>query len=145
MLWTFNYWNISAIYPKVLQAQFMFQLSCLSSKVWIITSIWETNLPTQRPIFGFDVFFYCSVGNLSCKQISVANTSRVSLLLCIFDVVLYSGAKNKRHKILHKIGKSAVALWKPWVEKMFIPHLKALNGSFNLKYHTSKIVRLLDF
>ena len=30
---------------------------------------------------------------------------------------MYSGAKNKRHKILRKIGKSAVALWKPWVEK----------------------------
>ena len=48
----------------------------------------------------------------------------------------YSGAKNKWHKILHKMGKSAVALWKPWIEKWFVPHLKAVNVSFNLKYQT---------
>ena len=46
----------------------------------------------------------------------------------------YSGGKNKLNTILYKIGKLAVALWKPWTEKWFIPHLKALIVSFNLKY-----------
>ena len=54
-----------------------------------------------------------------------------------FDKVgLYSGGKNKPAKKLCKIRKSAVALWKPWMEKWFIPHFKALNVSVNLKYQT---------
>ena len=50
--------------------------------------------------------------------------------------ITYSGEKNKWHKILCKMGKSAVALWKPCIEKWFVPHLKAVNVSFSLKYQT---------
>ena len=53
-----------------------------------------------------------------------------------FSKSVYSGAKNKWNKIFHKIGKSAVTLLKHLIEKWFIPHLKALNVSFNLKYQT---------
>ena len=44
-----------------------------------------------------------------------------------------------------QIGKTAVPLWIPMTQKLLIPHLKALNVSFNLRYHTSKNVRLIDF
>ena len=40
----------------------------------------------------------------------MAKCPRISVPKCICS---YSGAKNKRHKILCKIGKSVVALWKP--------------------------------
>ena len=58
----------------------------------------------------------------------------------------YSGGKNKLNTILHKIGKSAVAQSKLWIEKCLIPHLKALNVSFNLKHQTLQkcmVTRLL--
>ena len=35
-----------------------------------------------------------------------------------------------------QIGKTAVALWIPMTQKRLIPHLKALNVSFNLKHQT---------
>ena len=35
-----------------------------------------------------------------------------------------------------QIGKTAVALWIPMTQKWLIPHLKALNVSFNLRYQT---------
>jgi len=61
------------------------------------------------------------------------------------NVEFYSPVQKKGAKILSKIRKSAVALWKPWMEKWFIPHFKALNVSFNLKYQTDQKVRLLHF
>ena len=45
-----------------------------------------------------------------------------------------------------QIGKSAVALWIPMTQKWFIPHFKALNVGFNLRYQTlqkCKVTRLL--
>ena len=46
-----------------------------------------------------------------------------------------------------QIGKPAVPLWIPMTQKkLFIPHFKALNVGFNLRYQTlQKNVRLLDF
>ena len=35
-----------------------------------------------------------------------------------------------------QIRKPAVSLWIPMTQKWFIPHFKALNVSFNLKYQT---------
>ena len=35
-----------------------------------------------------------------------------------------------------QIGKPAVALWISMTQKLFMPHLKALNVGFNLRYQT---------
>ena len=59
---------------------------------------------------------------------------------------MYSGDYFCFDKILCKIRKSAVALWKPWIEKWFISHFKALNVSSYLRYQTlkkGKVTRLL--
>ena len=77
---------------------------------------------------------------LSCSE----NSAKCGMSLSGYTVVqktswtlgVYSGGKNKLNTILHKIGKSAVAQSKLWIEKWLIPHLKALNVSFNLKHQT---------
>ena len=35
-----------------------------------------------------------------------------------------------------QIRKPAVSLWIPMIQKLFIPHFKALNVGFNLRYQT---------
>ena len=55
---TLNYWHTNAIYLKILWAQIIFQLSYLKSKVWIKTSIWETNLRTRKTLIGCHVDFF---------------------------------------------------------------------------------------
>ena len=42
---------------RFLQVQCMFQFSCPRLNIWILSSIWETNLTTREPIFGFCVLF----------------------------------------------------------------------------------------
>ena len=44
----------------------------------------------------------------------------------------FSGYQNKRN--IHKIGKSAVALWIAMTQKILKPHFKALNVSLDLEY-----------
>ena len=51
---TLNYWNITAIFPKILRAQVTFQFSCVYSTIWMLTYTWEKNQGTQHPFLSRD-------------------------------------------------------------------------------------------